>query len=60
MGLLKKLLRREGDHAKWLEDHPGKESVSKAPVIVSEEDERRTRATMEREMDEQRTEREKL
>lgn len=59
MGWLKRLLRREGDHDKWLAAHPGKESSKGAPPIVSAEDERLTRARMEGEMDAQRAQRDK-
>lgn len=57
MGWLKKLLRREGGHDKWLAAHPGKESSKSGPPSISAEDEERTRSHMEREMDEQRSKR---
>ncbi len=57
MGWLKRVLGREHDHAKWLATHPGKESSKSAPPIVSAEEEGRTRAHMEHEMDDQRSKR---
>jgi len=57
MGWLKRVLGREGDHAKWLAAHPGKDSSKSAPLIVSEEEEHQTRSRMEHELDEQRSKR---
>ena len=57
MGWLKRLLGREQDHAKWLAAHPGKEPGKSAPPIVSAEEDGRTRANMEHELDEQRSKR---
>jgi hypothetical protein len=59
MGWLKTLLRREQVHDTWLAQHPGKESVNAPPPGISEEEERRTRARMESEMEAQRSQRQK-
>ena len=57
MGWIQKLLRREPSHEEWLAAHPGKTAVKSPPPAISAEEEARTRATMERELDEQRAKR---
>jgi hypothetical protein len=51
MGFLNRLFKRGGDHEKWLAAHPGKESHKGEAPSVSDEDASRTRATMEREVE---------
>ena len=58
MGILDKLLRRNGDHDQWLAKHPGKSSVNVDAPGISATEEAATRSRMETEMDEQRTRRE--
>jgi hypothetical protein len=57
MSWLQKVLRREGDHDKWLAAHPGKEATKSAPPERSAEEEARVRATMEAEMESSRSKR---
>jgi hypothetical protein len=59
MGWFKKLLGREGekDHQKWLATHPGKDSTGGEAPSVSAEEEQRTRAQMEGEMEQSRSKR---
>jgi hypothetical protein len=59
MGILKKLLRRNESHEQWLEQHPGKSSVSVDAPAISLVDEAATRTRMEAELEQQRTRREK-
>ncbi|MBA4179033.1 MAG: hypothetical protein C0506_00435 [Anaerolinea sp.] len=51
MGWLKKLLGKEESREEWLAAHPGKESKKSEAPPVDLEQEARTRATMEGEMD---------
>ena len=50
MGWLKKLLGKEKTHDEWLATHPGKESKKSEAPPLDLEQEARTRAAMEGEM----------
>lgn len=54
MGWLQKLTRRDDDREKWLDANPGKRNLSEAPE-QSPEYKARVRATMEEELDAQRS-----
>lgn len=49
MDWLRKILHR-GDHEKWLEEHPGKGAMANLPSSGSDDDARKSRELMEREM----------
>lgn len=58
MSWVTKLFHRGDDHAKWLAEHPGKDSSTKAPPpAVSASDEAHVRQKMEQELDDQRARR---
>lgn len=59
MSWVKKLLGRDQSHEEWLAEHPGKGAPKAMPPAVSAEEEQATRGRMERELDEQRSKREK-
>lgn len=51
MGGLKKLFGKEEAHEEWLARHPSKDSTKSAPPAIDLDQEARTRARMEGELD---------
>lgn len=54
MRWLKKLLGKQQSHEDWLAEHPGKDSAKHEPPPVDHEQEARSRAKMEGELDDAR------
>lgn len=58
MGILDRLMRRKTDHETWLANHPGKGRITMDAPGISASEEAATRDRMERELSEQRNQRE--